>query len=326
MSIRKVPAGSTFTFKFNTRRFTTGAPFTLAGTPSISLYPTGSATQITAGITLTVDYDSKTGYHDVSVVGTTAGLADGTHYTAVIEVGTVEGVSVVGQKVHEFETETAAERALREFQSRMFPGNEIATTTDNTTGAINLSEVVASSAEASDVIGEILAVGYNGGTFDGLVLLVRVTAYSITSQLAAVQQLDGNALPEAVAAGDWVWRMGQDGTYRNGSPLAVAGDEMDLRDAPNATALEAIADEVETRTIAAVIEVGSVTNLDAAALQQIVDDLENGGRLDLLVDAIKAKTDGLNFTGNFVQADIQAVDGDAISEGGSAPASPYGQT
>lgn len=33
--------------------------------------------------------------------------------------------------------------------------------------------------------------------------------------------------------------------------------------------------------------------LDEAALQQVVDDLENGGRLDLLIDAIKAITDQL---------------------------------
>jgi hypothetical protein len=182
----------------------------------------------------------------------------------------------------------------------MFPGNEVATTTGNTTGAINLAEVVPSSAQASDVIGEILAVGYEGGTFDGLVLLVRVTAYATTNQLATVQQLDGNALPEAVAAGDWVWRVSQDGTTRNGSPLAIAGAEMDLVDAPNATAVTAIQNGLAT----------------AAALTTV----------DTVVDAVKAKTDGLNFTGSFVQADLQAVDTAAISEGGSAPASPYGET
>lgn len=72
--------------------------------------------------------------------------------------------------------------------------------------------------------------------------------------------------------------------------------------------------------------VGSVTGLDAAALQAIVDDLEDAGRLDLLIDAIKAKTDSLTFTGSFVQADLQATDGSAISQGGSAPASPIGLT
>lgn len=70
----------------------------------------------------------------------------------------------------------------------------------------------------------------------------------------------------------------------------------------------------------------ALASLNSAALQQIVDDLENGGRLDLLIDAIKNKTDSLTFTGNSVQADIQAVDGDAISQGGSDPASPYGVT
>ena len=36
--------------------------------------------------------------------------------------------------------------------------------------------------------------------------------------------------------------------------------------------------------------------IDVSELNQIVDDLINGGRLDLLIDAIKAKTDSLTFT------------------------------
>lgn len=39
-----------------------------------------------------------------------------------------------------------------------------------------------------------------------------------------------------------------------------------------------------------------VGGIDVSELNQIVDDLLNGGRLDLLVDAIKAKTDNLAFT------------------------------
>lgn len=39
--------------------------------------------------------------------------------------------------------------------------------------------------------------------------------------------------------------------------------------------------------------------------------------LDALIDAIKAKTDGLNFTGSNVNADIKAVIGDAVQENGA---------
>lgn len=59
--------------------------------------------------------------------------------------------------------------------------------------------------------------------------------------------------------------------------------------------------------------------LDEAALQQIVDDLEDGGRLDLLVDAIKAKTDQLTFTkANEVDANTQSINDVTITGDGSA--------
>lgn len=95
--------GDTFDVKFSTRSFSTGAPTTLAGTPVVSAYPGNSTTQITAGITLTVDFDSVTGLHNVRVVATTGnGYASGSTYYLVITTGTVGGVSVVGEVIGEF--------------------------------------------------------------------------------------------------------------------------------------------------------------------------------------------------------------------------------
>ena len=103
---------STFDFKFTTRRFSTGAPFTLAGTPVISAYPGNSTTQLTAGITLTVDFDAVTGLNNVRVVATAAnGYATATNYAMVITTGTVDSVSVVGEVVGHFSIE--ARSALR---------------------------------------------------------------------------------------------------------------------------------------------------------------------------------------------------------------------
>src|SRR3990172_72310 len=97
---------TTFDVKFTTRRFSTGAPFTLAGTPVISAYVGNSLTQITAGITLTVDFDGVTGLNNVRVVATSAnGYAAGSNYALVITTGTVDSVSVVGEVVAEFSLE-----------------------------------------------------------------------------------------------------------------------------------------------------------------------------------------------------------------------------
>ena len=106
MSCPDYALGMTFDTKFTTRQFSTGTPFTLAGTPTIAAYPDNSTTEVTAGITLTVDFDARTGLHNIRVVATGAnGYAVGSYYALVITAGTVDGVSVVGEKVGEFTIE-----------------------------------------------------------------------------------------------------------------------------------------------------------------------------------------------------------------------------
>lgn len=90
--------------KFTTYRPSTGAAFTLAGTPAISVYKDNSATQSTTGVTLTADFDSVTGLNHFAIDTS----ADGTFYSAgsffeiVITTGTVDSVSVVGSVVAGF--------------------------------------------------------------------------------------------------------------------------------------------------------------------------------------------------------------------------------
>lgn len=97
--------GDTLDFKFTTVQ-TTGAPFTLAGSPVISAYPGNSTTQLTAGITLTVDFDTVTGLNNVRVVASGGnGYATATNYEMVITTGTVNSVSAVGYVVGTFSIE-----------------------------------------------------------------------------------------------------------------------------------------------------------------------------------------------------------------------------
>lgn len=95
--------GDTVHFMFTTRRFSTGAPFALAGTPVVSAYENEGLTQITAGITLGVDHDTVTGLNLVTVVASGAnGFEAGKDYHLVITTGTVDSVSVVGEVVGRF--------------------------------------------------------------------------------------------------------------------------------------------------------------------------------------------------------------------------------
>jgi hypothetical protein len=88
--------------KFNTHK-ADGTPITLAGTPALSVYK-ASTTETTTGVTLTVDYDSRTGLHYFAVDTSTDGTfyAAGNDFDVVITTGTVDSISVVGTIVGTF--------------------------------------------------------------------------------------------------------------------------------------------------------------------------------------------------------------------------------
>lgn len=91
-------------------KFTTvtgqGVPVTLGGSPVISNYVGNSTTELTAGITLTVDFDGRTGMHNIRTVATGGnGYATASNYQSVITTGTINGLSAVGYVVSQFSIE-----------------------------------------------------------------------------------------------------------------------------------------------------------------------------------------------------------------------------
>src|SRR3954465_6943019 len=96
--------------KFTTARPSTGAPFTLAGTPALSVYKDNSATQSTTGVTLTADFDSVTGLNHFAIDTSADGTfyAAGSNFDVVVTTGTVDGVSVVGAVVASFTVRKSA--------------------------------------------------------------------------------------------------------------------------------------------------------------------------------------------------------------------------
>ncbi len=74
----------------------------LAGSPALSVYKDNGVSESTAGVTLSVDFDSRTNYHLVTIVTTDAFYATGSDYDVVFTAGTVGGTSVVGQSVGKF--------------------------------------------------------------------------------------------------------------------------------------------------------------------------------------------------------------------------------
>lgn len=113
--------GSTFNTKFTTIQVS-GAPTTLSGVPVISAYLNNNTTELTAGITLTVDFDTRTGMNNIQVVATSGnGYATATDYQLVITTGTVNSVSVVGYVVAEFSIEN------RRADVQFWNGTQVAT-------------------------------------------------------------------------------------------------------------------------------------------------------------------------------------------------------
>src|SRR5688572_7204722 len=163
--------GDTLDIKFTRRRFSTGAPFTLAGSPVISAYSGNSTTEITAGITLTVDFDSRTGLHNVRVVATAAnGYAIRTNYALVLTAGTVDSVSVVGEVVGSFS-----------IQNRMIPG--LVHTGTAQAGAASTVTLDAL-ASAVDSYYRYMMIQIVGGTGAGQVRII--TAYVGSTKVATV--------------------------------------------------------------------------------------------------------------------------------------------
>jgi hypothetical protein len=122
--------GDTVYFKFTTTAAATGAPTTLSGTPVLSAYPNNSTTQLTAGITLTADFDSVTGLNQVAIVASGGnGYATNTNYDVVITTGTVGGTSAVGYVVGSFSIEA---------RSALMPTTAARTADITATGEIGL--------------------------------------------------------------------------------------------------------------------------------------------------------------------------------------------
>lgn len=96
--------GATVRFMFNTSNPSNNSLITLADTPAVRVYKDDGTTEDDSGITLNVDFDSRTGLHLVEI--DTA--ADGTFYTAgsdyavVLTAGTVAGVNVANTEIGSF--------------------------------------------------------------------------------------------------------------------------------------------------------------------------------------------------------------------------------
>lgn len=111
MSLGPFQLNSIFAFKFDTR--VAGEATSLLGSPSLAIYKDSDTAELTAGITLTVDFDGKTGLNHVDVdLSASASYTEDSEYDIVIAAGTVGGVSQANRVVEHFSMRRA-QNAIR---------------------------------------------------------------------------------------------------------------------------------------------------------------------------------------------------------------------
>lgn len=265
-------AGDTVDFKFTTRRFNTGVPFTLAGTPAVSVYKSNSTTQSTSGITLTVDFDSVTGLNHVRIDTTSDGTfyANGSQFDVVITAGTVDSVSVVGEAIGRFELRAAVATASAlatvqadtdDIQSRL-PAALVSGRMDASVGAM-AANVMTAAAAASDLTTELQA-GLSTLDAAGVRAAVGLASANLDTQLSTIDdfldtevaaikavtdKLDDTledagsdgfifsalALSLAPSTGGDPWAASLPGAYGAGTAGKIVGDALDAAISTRAT-------------------------------------------------------------------------------------------
>lgn len=285
--------GVTLDFHFTTRRFTTGAPHTLAGTPVISAYEDNGTTEITAGVTLTADFDARTGLNHVRVVATGGnGFEAGKSYSLVITTGTVDSVSVVGEVVGFFTLERGAAFGRLGAPAGASVSADIAAIKVDTaailvdTSTTLQAELDGIQADTEDIQAR-LPTTLVSGRIDASV--GAMAAGVVTAAAVATGAIDADALAaDAVAEiADGVWDEDATGHQTLGTFGQAIGDP--VADAGTiygrATTIQADTDDIQTRLPAALV----------------------GGRMDSSVGAMAAAV----VTAAAIATD--AIDADALA-------------
>jgi len=184
----------------------------------VVVHKDGSAMTLDAG-TITVT-NVVTGVQKVSIDPTNdADFTQGSVYWVFVAPNdeTLDGKLVAGV-LGRFRIESIDEQAARLFRQFLYAnGATISTTTNNTTTALNMTDIA--DAQTTELAGEILALHKAS---NDVLSFARVTA--LTWPMATVETLTGSPLAAAVTSGDHVWRVGQY-TAKGASLQALASQD-----------------------------------------------------------------------------------------------------
>lgn len=330
--VHYVPAGDVLPIFFSTYDGGTGASLTMTGlaVTDIEIYKDGSTTQRAsdAGYTLLdtdgIDFDTITGIHGFSI--DTGDNTDASFYTVgawfhvVVSAVTVDAqtVNFIAAAFRIMPAESSA--GVPKVDLSHISGSAVSTTTAQL--GVNVVQVSGDSAAADnlenafdDTAGSVPWAGIvDQGTAQSATattLVLRAAAGFANDELIGATVVitggttgvgQSRAITGYVGATDTAtvdtWSTTPSGTitYKvyGSAPLSASATP------PTAAAIaDAVWDESTTgHTTAGTFGEQLKTDVDAILVDtnELQTDLVNGGRLDLLIDGIKAKTDSLTFT------------------------------
>lgn len=341
-----VPAGAVLPIMFTTYASATGASVTMSGlaVTDIEVYKGTSMTQRAsdAGYTLLdtdgIDIDSVTGLHGFSIDlgdNTDSGFyAAGSFYTVVVSAVTVDSqaVTFIAATFRIAAAESSA--GVPKVDVSHFGGTAATTSGGrpevNTTHAAGTAWGSGAITAASIADGAIDAATFAAGAIDAAALaadagteIATAVWASATRSLTVLDEdsttLDLDATIRA-AVGLASANLDTQLSTIDGVVDAILLDTAEIGAA--GAGLTALASAANLATVAGYLDTEIAAIL--ADTNELQTDWANGGRLDLLIDAIKAKTDSLTFTiANVVDANVQRIN-DVVITGDGQPGTEFG--
>jgi hypothetical protein len=315
--------GVTFDHYFTTRRFSTGAPHQLAGTPAVSAYEDNSTTQITAGITLTVDFDSVTGLNHLRIVATSGnGFEAGKSYYLVLTAGTVDSVSVVGEVVGIFTLERGAAFGRLGAPAGASVSADIATI-DGIVDTI-----------VARVVGTLAAGTHNPQSGDAYARLGAPAGASVSADVAAVKSDTAATLADTGTDGVVVAAGSKTGYSLSAAGIQAIWDALTTALTTASSIGKLLVDNINATISSRLASASYTAPLDAAGVRTAVGlasaNLDTQlSTIDTVADRIEVDTQDIQgrlpsaLNNGCIQADVQRVNNvEVIGDGSATPWGP----
>jgi hypothetical protein len=303
--MRDIELGTTFDVKFVTTDPETGEPASLSGTPAVAAYVGNSTTEITAGITLTTDFDGRTGLNNVRVVATNGnGYADNTDVALVITTGTVAGNSAVGYVIELFTIGRGAsyrrlgapvgasisadiadvESKVDDLETRLGTPSDLGS---GATVAANLADIEAQTEGIASI-----EVGASPDVLVSTTIasLTNQTSFTLTAGSSDDDAYNGMAAiltDQSTSAQKWVCFIGD---YVGSTKTVTLESEPGFTIATGDSIAIMAAGGSTSMPVPAAVDASDIRDAVGLASADLDDQL---GAIDVAVDAIKGKTDFL---------------------------------